>query len=320
MKGLKHYFVLMLKGIGMGAANVIPGVSGGTVALITGIFEELIEAIKSFNLEAIRLIFKGKFKEFAKHVNLNFLIAVFLGVAISILSLAKILDYLFTNYPVYIWAYFFGLILASIYFVGRTVEKWNLSVIVTFLFGTVIALSISVLNPATENDGFLYLIVCGAVGVCSMILPGLSGSFVLILLGNYQLVFIDAVNNLDLKILFPVVIGAGVGLIVFSHMLSWIYKKYRNQTISALTGFILGSLAILWPWKKSFDSTGELIQTNEFGAFIESNGQIIKDIKVYSYDQVLPETFNNVVLIASALVVLGFVSIWLMEKFAGNNK
>lgn len=320
MKGLRHYFILVLKGIGMGAANVIPGVSGGTVALITGIFEELIDSIKSFNLVAIRLIFKGKFKDFVKHVNLNFLVAVFFGVGISVLSLAKILDYLFTNYPVYIWAYFFGLILASIYFVGRTVERWNFPVVITFIVGTVIALSISVLNPATENDGFMYLILCGAVGVCSMILPGLSGSFVLILLGNYQLVFIDAINNLDLKILIPVIIGAGVGLVVFSHALSWIYKKFRNQTISALTGFILGSLAILWPWKNAFDSNGELIQTNEFGAFINSNGQIIKDIKVFSYNQVLPEQINNVEMIAVALVVLGFVSIWLMEKFAGNNK
>ncbi len=320
MKGIKHYLVLVLKGIGMGAANVIPGVSGGTVALITGIFEELIDSIKSFNIEAIRLILKGKFKEFAVHINLGFLVSVFLGVAISILSLAKILDFLFTQYPVYIWAYFFGLILASIYFVGRTVEKWNWSVIITFLIGTGIALSISFLKPATENESFIYLILCGAVGVCSMILPGLSGSFVLILLGNYRLIFIDAVNNMSFNILLPVVIGAGIGLIAFSHLLSYIYKKYRNQTVAALTGFILGSLAILWPWKESFDSAGELIQTNQFGAFINSNGEILKDIKVFKYNQVIPDSINNVVLIAFLLVLVGIVSIWLMEKFAGDNK
>lgn len=320
MKGFKHYLVLVLKGIGMGAANVIPGVSGGTVALITGIFEELIDSIKSFNIEAIKLILKGRFKEFANHINLGFLVSVFLGVAISILSLAKILDFLFTQYPIYIWAYFFGLILASIYFVGRTVEKWNWSVIITFLIGAGIALSISFLKPATENDGFIYLILCGAVGVCSMILPGLSGSFVLILLGNYQLVFIDAVNNLSFNILLPVVIGAGVGLIAFSHLLSWIYKKYRNQTVSALTGFILGSLAILWPWKNSFDISGELIQTNKFGAFINANSEVLHDVKVFGYNQVLPETVNSVVLFAFALVIIGIISIWLMEKLAGENK
>lgn len=320
MKGLKYYFVLVLKGIGMGAANVIPGVSGGTVALITGIFEELIDSIKSFNVEAIKLLVKGKFKAFAEHVNLGFLIAIFFGVAISILSLAKILDFLFTQYPIFIWAYFFGLILASIYFVGRTVEKWNLSVIITFLVGTGIALSISFLKPATENDGFIYLILCGAVGVCSMILPGLSGSFVLILLGNYQLVFIDAVNNLSANILLPVLIGAALGLIAFSHMLSWIYKKYRNQTISALTGFILGSLAILWPWKNSYNITGELMNTNQYGAFVDGNGGILSDVKVFSYNQVLPDSFDKIVYISVALVLTGIVSIWLMEKFAGSNK
>ncbi len=303
----------------MGAANVIPGVSGGTVALITGIFEELIDSIKSFNLEAFRLLFKGKFKDFARHVNLNFLIAIFFGVAISIVSLARILDFLFLNYPIFIWAYFFGLILASIYFVGRTVEKWSLSVVLTFLIGTATALSISFLNPATENEGFIYLIICGVVAICSMILPGLSGSFVLILLGNYQLVVIEAVNEVRFDILIPVLLGAAIGLIAFSHLLSWIYKKYRNQTISALTGFILGSLAILWPWKNSYEAGGDLINTNEFGAFVDSQGNMLSDIKVYSYAQSFPATFDKIFIIALLLIVGGVLSIWLMERFAGEN-
>lgn len=304
----------------MGAANVIPGVSGGTVALITGIFEELIDSIKSFDLKAIKLLFSGKLKAFAEHVNLKFLIAVFIGIALSIVTLAKLLDFFFTFYPFYIWAYFFGLILGSIYFVGKTVSKWNYSSIITFLAGTVVALTISFLKPATENEAFYYLIICGVVAICSMILPGLSGSFVLILLGNYQLVVIKAVNNLRFDILFPVIIGAVAGLIAFSHLLSWIYKKFRNETISTLTGFILGSLAVLWPWKNSYNSVGEIIETNKFGAFIDSAGIVIKDIKVFNYSQVIPESLNSTVISAIALMLAGIISIWLMEKYAGNNE
>ncbi len=301
----------------MGAANVIPGVSGGTLALITGIFEELIDSIKSFDLESLRLLLRGKLLEFAKHVNLYFLLAVFAGVATSILSLAKILEYLFINYPVYIWAYFFGLILASIYFVGRTITRWKLSVVITFLIGTVIALIISFLKPAAENDGFVYLIVCGVVAICSMILPGLSGSFVLILLGNYHLVVIEAVNELRIDIFIPVLLGTVAGLIAFSHLLSWIYKKFRNETIATLTGFISGSLIILWPWKNSFDKNGIEIMINSFGAFIDKQGKILSDIKVYSYEHVLPDKINSVVIWAVIYIFAGIISIWLLEKYAG---
>lgn len=321
MNKLKYYLVLALKGAGMGAANVIPGVSGGTVALITGIFEELIDSIKSFDLKAIKLLFSGKLKEFAKHVNLEFLIAVFTGVVISIVTLAQILGYLFINYPIFIWAYFFGLILASIYFVGRTVKKWNIAVIISFLVGAGVALAISFLNPATENDGFIYLVLCGVVAICSMILPGLSGSFVLILMGNYKLVAIEAINNLRLDVLLPVMIGAGVGLVAFSHLLSWIYKKFRDQTISTLTGFILGSLLILWPWKISFDSEGIAIPVNNFGAFVDANGQILEEeVKVFGRHQILPASIDSTVMIAIALVFCGILSIWLMEKFAGSKE
>ncbi|RLD50201.1 MAG: DUF368 domain-containing protein, partial [Bacteroidetes bacterium] len=248
---MKEYITLVLKGIAMGAANVIPGVSGGTLALITGIFERLINAIKSFDLTAAKLLFSFKIKDFAKHTDLYFLIAIFGGIAIAIISLARLFYFLFTNYPVYIWSFFFGLVLASVYFVGKTVEKWNTAVIITFAIGVILAVLISILNPASENSSNLYLVLCGVVAICSMILPGLSGSFVLILMGNYQLVMIDAVNDRNLGILIPVGIGAAGGLIIFSHILSWVFKRYRNQTISLLTGFILGSLSVLWPWQKA---------------------------------------------------------------------
>ena len=301
-----NFIFLVLKGIAMGAANVIPGVSGGTMALITGIFERLIDAIKSFNLNAIKLLISFKIKEFAKYTDLYFLIAVFGGIAVAIITLAKLFDYLFTNYPVYIWAYFFGLVLASVYFVGKTVSSWKTSVVITFIIGTAIAIIISVMNPATENSGILYLMLCGVVAMCSMILPGLSGSFVLILMGNYQLVMIDAVNDRNLAILIPVGVGAIVGLLAFSHILSWVFKRYRDQTISLLTGFILGSLSVLWPWQK-------LVYMKDIvGEIILKKGEPI----VMKYERILPEAFSSEVIYAILFAIAGIISIWAIEKAA----
>ncbi|MBU1013823.1 MAG: DUF368 domain-containing protein [Bacteroidetes bacterium] len=303
---MKNYIILFVKGIGMGVANVIPGVSGGTIALITGIFERLVNSIKSFDLKAVKLLFGFKFKLFADYTDFKFLISILLGVFVAIISLARLFDYLFVNYPVYIWAYFFGLVLASVYFVGKTVEKWNLRVILTFIIGSAVAVAVSIMNPSAENDNFFFLILCGVVAICSMILPGLSGSFVLILMGNYKLVMIDAVNNLDLVIITPVAIGAVVGIIAFSHLLSWVFKRYRNETISLLTGFILGSISILWPWKKT------IYMVNDLGETILKNGQPI----IQKYEQVLPQSYNSGFWIALFLILLGIISIWITESLA----
>ena len=266
---IKEYLSLFLKGLAMGVANVIPGVSGGTIAFITGIFERLINAIKSINLQALKLFFTGKWKAFAKHIDLYFLIAVLSGVAVAVVSVAKLFKILFENYPVYIWSFFLGLILASIYFVGKTISKWDFKVIVSFLIGTALAVVIAFTKPASENANFFYLIICGIIAACSMILPGLSGSFVLILLGNYQLVMINAVTEFNAGILLPVVIGAGLGLIGFSYFLSWVFKTFRNQTIAILTGFILGSLAIIYPWKHPINELlGNKIKTIGYNWYI----------------------------------------------------
>ncbi len=305
-KQIKDYITLIIKGIGMGAANVIPGVSGGTIALITGIFERLINSIKSFNIKAIGLIFKGKFKEFAKHTDLYFLIAILIGIVIAIVSLARLFDFLFTNYPVYIWSFFFGLVLASVYFVGKTINKWSASVIITFIIGTAIAVLISTLNPAVENKSFVYLIFCGVAAICSMILPGLSGSFILVIMGNYKLVAIDAINNRDIEILLPVLIGAVIGLLAFSHLLSWVFKKYKDQTIAILTGFILGSLSILWPWQE------KIYLLNEIGEKIIIKGKPI----IAKFERVMPEAFNIEVVFAIAFIIAGILSIWIIEKLA----
>ncbi len=285
----------VLKGMAMGAANVIPGVSGGTIALITGVFERLINAIKSFDLTALNLLFKGKFKEFFRHIDFWFLVSLFVGIGIAIISLARLFKYLFVEYPVYIWAFFFGLVLASIYFVGKTVTKWNISSIITFVIGCTIAVSISVLTPASENSSLLYLFICGIVAICSMIIPGLSGSFVLILLGNYQLVMINAVSELNIKVLLPVAAGAGIGLIGFSHFLSWVLKKYHNQTIAMLTGFIMGSLGILWPWKNTITKT--------FG----------EKVKTIGYDWFLPK-LDQEFFVALFFIILGIAAIWITES------
>jgi len=304
---IKDYFVVVAKGMGMGVANVIPGVSGGTIALITGIFQRLIDSIKSFNFTALKLFFNKEFKEFARYTDLNFLVAVLLGVAISIFSLAKLLNWLFLHHPVFVWSYFFGLILASVFLVGKTIENWKLSVIVMFIAGTSIAVSISILTPATPNDSFFYLIICGAVAACSMILPGLSGSFVFLLMGNYELI-INAVGDLNMKILLPVAIGAAGGLIAFAHFLSWVYRKFRDQTISTLTGFILGSLMILWPWKKAIFS-------------LDANGsEVIKggEKVIEGYEMFIPN-LSAEVLWAVLIMFAGVLTIWIMEKLAAEN-
>ena len=233
-------------------------------------------------------------------------IAVFVGVFLAIVSLAKVFGFLFEEYPVYIWAYFFGLVFASIYFVGKRVDRWTGSVIVSIIIGTAIAVLLSMFNPATENSGFFYLMLCGVVAVCSMILPGLSGSFVLILMGNYQLVAIDAINNRDFAVILPVGIGAVVGLIAFSHLLSWVFKHYKNQTIALLTGFILGSLNVLWPWKS------EQFLLDETGQQIMKKGEPV----ISKYVSVLPEAFNQEVWIALGLVILGILSIVALELTA----
>lgn len=291
----KEAISLIFKGMAMGAANVIPGVSGGTIAFITGIFERLIHAIKSFNLTALKLLLSGKFKSFLKHIDFAFLIYVFLGIGIAIISIAKLFEYLFENYPVYLWSFFFGLVLASVYFVSRKIDKWNAVTILVFVAGAAMAASVSLLSPASQNDNIFYVFLCGVVAACSMILPGLSGSFVLILMGNYELVMIEAITQVRFDILLPLVIGAGVGLLGFSYVLSWVFRKFRNQTISGITGFILGSLLILWPWKT------ELIQ--EFG----------EKTKVTGYQWNLPEV-NTEMFVAVFFILVGIASIWLMEK------
>ena len=296
-----QYVFLIIKGALMGAANVIPGVSGGTMALITGIFERLIRAIKSCDLTAVKLACTFQFKKLFEHIDFYFLCAIFGGALISIVSLAKVLEKLFESQERLVWSFFFGLILASVVFVIRTIKRFSIPTLITFLMGTGIALGVAFATPASQNESIPYLFICGAVAMCSMILPGLSGSYMLLLMGNYKLVMIDAIANFRLDILAPVGVGAIIGLILFSHVLAWVLKRFHDQTIGLLSGFILGSLAILWPWKET------LIETF-------TKGDELKE-KVIGYEYLMPQ-WNIETLYAAGLIALGIALIFVIERLA----
>lgn len=284
----------------MGAANVIPGVSGGTIALVTGIYEELIHSLKAFNVKAIQLLVKFKFKAFSAHVNLNFLIAVFTGIAVSILSLAKVLEFFFDKNELLVWSFFFGLILASIYYVGRLVKTWNFYNSISLLLGVVIAVGIAFLKPASENIATWYLLICGVVAVSSMILPGLSGSYVLILLGNYQLIMLTSVSDPfnHIHVLIPVLIGAVLGFLALSHGIAFVLERFYDATISLLTGFVIGSLLVIWPWKEPAT------------IIIGRNGEE----KVVSYNWLFPDFMEWENSYAFLMIILGIIIVWGIEK------
>ena len=295
-RGVKDYAVVMLKGIGMGAADVVPGVSGGTIAFIVGIYDELIDSIKSINMHSLKLLFTGKFAAFWKAVNANFLLSLIIGIAISIFSLAKLITYLLDNEPVLVWAFFFGLVLASTWFVSKDIKEWNWKTILGFVAGTVVAYYITVATPAETSTNLLFIFFCGAIAICAMILPGISGSLILLLLGKYYYI-IEAINRLDFIVLGVFAIGVLLGITSFSHILSYALKHFRNITLSVLTGFMLGSLNKVWPWK-------EVVET-----YVDSHGEV----KPLIENNILP---NAHVVEGFALMVVGFVLVYVLEKLS----
>ncbi|MEO9869278.1 DUF368 domain-containing protein [Ekhidna sp.] len=293
-------FKLFLKGAAMGAANVIPGVSGGTVAFITGIYERLIHALKNIDFEALRLFFTCRFREFASKVDFHFLVVLFLGVFVSILSLAKLLEIAFSRYENLTLSFFFGLIIASVLAVSRQISRVSLPVILFFILGSAIAIGIAFLPPAQPNESFIYLVVCGVVAVCSMILPGLSGSYILLLMGNYLLV-LKAISSLDLGILAPLAIGCVVGLVVLSHLLSFLFSKFKDATVAVLSGFVAGSLLIIWPWKTTLT---EIFAGEE---------------KAIGYVWNFPEP-NMQFLYSCMFIIFGFLLVFWMEQKSSTDK
>ena len=290
---IKDYAVLTLKGMAMGAADVVPGVSGGTIAFIAGIYDELINSIKSINMHSLKLLFMGKIAAFWKAVNGNFLFALLLGIAISVFSLAKLITYLLLNEPVLVWSFFFGLVLASTWFVTKDIKGWNWKTVAGFVGGAVIAYYITVATPAETSTNLMFIFLCGAIAICAMILPGISGSFILVLLGKYFYVM-EAVKTLDLVVLGVFAFGAALGITSFSRVLSYALKNFRNITLSVLSGFMLGSLNKVWPWKEV-----EKLVSDGHEVMIEHN--------------IAP---NTEVAEAVVLMLIGFILVYVLEKIS----
>ena len=248
MRRLKDYLLLYLKGIGMGAADMVPGVSGGTVAFITGIYEELIDSISAINLEAFHLLKQGKLAEFWKHINGTFLVVLLLGIVTSLLSLAKILTYLLENQPIPLWSFFFGLIIISAVLVLKEIKVWKPRVVIAGIIGIAIAYTITIISPAKTPDELWFVFICGAIAICAMILPGISGAFILLLLVKYEYI-VSAVTNYDIPVIAVFAAGCITGLLSFARVVSWLLDKFYNTAVALLAGFMIGSLNKVWPWK-----------------------------------------------------------------------
>lgn len=305
---------LVLKGLAMGAANKVPGVSGGVVAFVAGFYEEFIYSLKKVNKKAFVLLINGRFKSFYHYINGRFLTLLFSGTIISYFSVSKVLDYLIKHYELHVWSVFFGMIIGSIYYIYRDFDDWRYKTYLSLIIGVLLGVSISFLNPAKENDNLWFVFLCGIISVSGMTLPGFSGSFILILLGNYVLLLVDSVNALydtisdiftgdfgfihnderikTLKILAVFTLGSLVGLVSFSHLLSHILKNYKSVTLSTIIGFIIGSLGVVWPWKNT------IYKLHTDGSFLlDSRGEKI----IENYERFRPE------LTGETYMAIGFI-------------
>jgi len=294
-----QYFVVTLKGMAMGAADVVPGVSGGTIAFISGIYEELIISINNIDLSLFKTLREKGLKSAWRQLNGNFLLALFIGIGISVLSLAKLVSWLLENKPVLIWSFFFGLVIASILLVGKEVKKWNLATIAAMIIGAGVAYYITTLPPSENVDSLPFLFLSGAVAICAMILPGISGAFILVLLGSYKTI-IDALHSLDFKIIAVVGVGAIFGLLSFARLLKWMFNNYKNITLALLTGFIIGSLNKIWPWKR-------VLETKTIGEKIVT---IDENVSPFSFDG------DNQLVFALIAAIAGFSLIFILERTA----
>lgn len=255
MKKITDYIMVAVKGACMGAADVIPGVSGGTIAFITGIYDQLIESINSINGTALKLFFSGKFKEFWKYINGSFLVSLFCGILVSVLSLAGLMQYLLEHHPIQTWAFFFGLIVASSIFILRGIQGWNMKSAMFPVLGVVLGIVVCTLSPTQTPDALWFIFLSGAIAICAMILPGISGSFILLILGKYKYIM-GAITGLttgaavgeSLVILCVFAVGAVCGILAFSRLLHWLLARFNKETLMVLAGFIIGSLVKVWPW------------------------------------------------------------------------
>ncbi|NRB58557.1 MAG: DUF368 domain-containing protein [Winogradskyella sp.] len=324
---LRDRIFLVIKGLAMGAANKVPGVSGGVVAFVAGFYEEFIYSLQRVNKTAFKLLVNGRFKSFIQYINGRFLGLLIFGMVVSYFSVSKILDYLIVNYELYVWSAFFGMIIGSIYYISKDFGTWNRKTIAALILGASAGISISFLDPATENDNLFFVFFCGIISVSGMTLPGFSGSFILILLGNYVLLLVDSVNALYdtmadifsgnfnfvkdavrmrlLKVLGVFTLGSVAGLVSFSHLLNYILKHYKNITMATIVGFIIGSLGVVWPWKKT------IYKTTEDGSYLlDSTGKQI----IENYVRYFPEA-NTQTFLAIAYIVLGILVVLGLEWY-----
>ena len=305
----------------MGVANKVPGVSGGLVAFVLGFYEKFIHSLQKLNIEGLKLIKQGKFKLFFKHINGQFLGLLLCGMILSYFSVSKILDYFINHYEIYVWSLFFGLIIGSLLYIYRRVEPFKLDTFFWALLGFIFGFSLNIITPATQNENLFYVFICGIVSVVGMTLPGFSGSFILMLMGNYVLLLVDSVNALYitlsnlflgkfeiltdpylckmLKILLVFSFGSLVGLILFSNILKFVLKKYKNKTLSTIMGFIAGSLGVVWPWKN------KIYKSNLNGEFIIDS---FNNKQIIDYDLYLPnlsaETYLGIVYILLGIIIV----------------
>lgn len=293
---LKDYGVLLLKGMGMGAADVVPGVSGGTIAFIVGIYEELINSIKSINGTTLKMLFTGQIAAFWKAINANFLLSIVGGIAISIFSLAKLITWLLTDHPILVWSFFFGLVLASTWFVSKDIKRWDWKTAVSFLAGIAIAFYITVATPAETPTNLFFIFLCGAIAICAMILPGISGSFILVLLGKYFYIM-EAVKTFNIPVMLTFICGAAIGITSFSRVLSFALRRFHDITIALLAGFMLGSLNKVWPWKETIET------------YTDSHGVIKPLVEA----NIMP---NQLLAEAIGLMVLGYAIVYFLEKLS----
>ena len=299
---IKDYIAVGFKGLAMGAADVVPGVSGGTIAFISGIYEELVVSISNINFSLLKTLQKEGFKVAWKQLNGSFLAALFIGVLISILSLAKTIKYLLENEPILLWSFFFGLVMASIIFIGKQVEKWNYKLLLLAILGATFGYTITIVSSTSITEiNYLFLVFAGAIASCAMILPGISGSYILLLMGVYPIVM-TAITNRDVKIISAIGVGVVLGLLFFSKLLKWLFSKYKNEMLVVLTGIMFGSLNKVWPWK--------ITVTTYINSHGETKPLLEQSISPFSFD-------GDPQLILSILLVLtGFFIIIAMERVA----
>ena len=301
------YLIISLKGMAMGAADVVPGVSGGTIAFISGIYEELIGSLNNINFSLLKNLKNEGFKSTWKKVNGPFLLALLSGVFVSIISLAKGVEWLLENHPILLWSFFFGLVLASIIYIGKQI-KIKPSDYILFLamaVGAVVAYLITTLNPAETSDTNLFLFFAGALAICAMILPGISGSFILVIIGAYGPV-LEALNSRNLKMILIFGAGAVVGLLSFSKLLKWFFEKYNRLTLAVITGFMIGSMNKIWPWKIALT-----FRTNSKGVKIPLNEESISPFNFDGDPQLLQ---------AIGLIIFGVLIILILEKISTKKK